>query len=80
MRFRSGDEVDMKRRFTEDDVPDQSGSTVVITGANTGLGYEAARALSAQGARVLIACRSQQKANDAIAAFESARPAWLPAQ
>jgi NAD(P)-dependent dehydrogenase (short-subunit alcohol dehydrogenase family) len=70
MRFRSGDEVDMKRRFTEDDVPDQSGSTVVITGANTGLGYEAARALSAQGARVLIACRSQQKANDAIARIE----------
>ena len=60
----------MKRRFTERDIPDQSGSTVVITGANTGLGYETARALSARGARVLIACRSQQKAEDAIKRIE----------
>jgi NAD(P)-dependent dehydrogenase (short-subunit alcohol dehydrogenase family) len=59
------------RGFTENDVPDQSGSTVVITGANTGLGYEAARALSARGARVLIACRSQRKALDAIKKIES---------
>jgi NAD(P)-dependent dehydrogenase (short-subunit alcohol dehydrogenase family) len=70
MRFLSGEEVDMKRRFTENDVADQSGSTVVITGANTGLGYEAARALSAKGARVIIACRSQQKAKDAITRIE----------
>jgi NAD(P)-dependent dehydrogenase (short-subunit alcohol dehydrogenase family) len=60
----------MLRGFTENDVPDQSGNTVVITGANTGLGYEAARALSARGARVLIACRSQRKADDAIARIE----------
>ena len=60
----------MKRGFTEQDVPDQEGKTVVITGANTGLGYEAARALSARGARVLMACRSQQKAEDAIASIE----------
>ena len=56
----------MTRGFTERDVPDQDGSTVVITGANTGLGYEAARVLSAKGARVLIACRSRQKAEEAI--------------
>jgi NAD(P)-dependent dehydrogenase (short-subunit alcohol dehydrogenase family) len=60
----------MTRKFTENNVPDQSGSTVVITGANTGLGYEAARVLSGRGARVLIACRSQQKAEDAIARIE----------
>ena len=60
----------MTRGFTEDDVLDQSGSTVVITGANTGLGYEAARALSARGARVVIACRSRPKAEDAIARIE----------
>ena len=61
----------MSRGFTEDDVPDQSGKTIVVTGANTGLGYEAARALSARGARVLLACRSQQKAEDAIASIEA---------
>lgn len=60
----------MKQRFTEKDVADQSGRTIVITGANTGLGYETARVLSAQGARVLIACRSQKKAEDAIKAIE----------
>ncbi len=59
----------MKSGFTEDDVVSQSGKTFVITGANTGLGYEAARALSAQGARVLIACRSQEKAEAAIDAI-----------
>jgi NAD(P)-dependent dehydrogenase (short-subunit alcohol dehydrogenase family) len=56
----------MKRGFTEENVPGQDGITVVITGANTGLGYEAAKVLSAKGARVLIACRSRQKAEDAI--------------
>ena len=60
----------MKKVFTAADVPDQSGKTIVITGANTGLGYEAAKVLSAKGARVLIACRSQQKAEDAIARME----------
>ena len=60
----------MKRGFTEKDVPDQTGRTVVVTGANTGLGFETARVLSAMGARVLIACRSQQKAEDAIARIE----------
>jgi NAD(P)-dependent dehydrogenase (short-subunit alcohol dehydrogenase family) len=56
----------MKNGFTEHDVPDQKGKTFVITGANTGLGYETARVLAGQGARVVIACRSEAKANDAI--------------
>jgi NAD(P)-dependent dehydrogenase (short-subunit alcohol dehydrogenase family) len=60
----------MKRGFTEKDVQDQTGRTFVVTGANTGLGFETARVLSAKGARVLIACRSQQKAEDAIARIE----------
>ena len=56
----------MKNGFTEHDVPKQKGKTFVITGANTGLGYETARVLAGQGARVVIACRSEAKANDAI--------------
>ncbi|MEH6636876.1 MAG: oxidoreductase [Halioglobus sp.] len=62
----------MSNGFTEQDVPSQNGKTIVITGANTGLGYEAARVLSAKGARVVIACRSEQKAHDAIARIEKA--------
>lgn len=51
--------------FTEADVPDQTGKTVFITGANTGLGFEAASVLAGQNARVIIGCRSKDKAQQA---------------
>lgn len=51
--------------FTAADVPDQTGKTIFITGANTGLGYEAAKVLAGKGARVLIGCRSKDKAGKA---------------
>ena len=47
------------------DIPDQSGRTALITGANSGLGLETARALAQQGARVVLACRSLAKADAA---------------
>ncbi len=53
--------------FTDADVADQSGKCFIVTGANTGLGFEAARVLAAKGARVLLACRSQDKAEAAMA-------------
>lgn len=48
-------------RWTSADIPDQTGRTAVITGANTGLGYETARALAARGARVVLAVRNLDK-------------------
>ncbi|WP_167106850.1 SDR family NAD(P)-dependent oxidoreductase [Mycobacterium sp. DL592] len=48
-------------RWTSADIPDQSGRTAVITGANTGLGYETARALAAHGARLVLAVRNLDK-------------------
>ncbi|XP_024874377.1 retinol dehydrogenase 12-like [Temnothorax curvispinosus] len=42
------------------------GKTVIITGANTGIGKETARDLYRRGARVILACRDMQRANDAI--------------
>ncbi|WP_319437132.1 SDR family NAD(P)-dependent oxidoreductase [Mycobacterium sp. RTGN5] len=47
--------------WTTTDIPDQTGRTAVITGANTGLGYETARALVAKGARVVLAVRNLDK-------------------
>jgi NAD(P)-dependent dehydrogenase (short-subunit alcohol dehydrogenase family) len=68
--------------FTAADVPDQSGRTIIVTGANTGIGFEAAKVLADKGARVLLACRSQAKAEAAIAAIKLATPpadlAFLP--
>lgn len=53
--------------FTEADVPDQSGRTMIVTGSNTGIGFEIARVLAQRGARVLLACRSKDKAEAAMA-------------
>lgn len=47
--------------WTVTDIRDQSGRTAVITGANTGLGYETAAALAAKGAHVVLAVRNLDK-------------------
>ncbi|MFI9172800.1 oxidoreductase [Streptomyces lincolnensis] len=51
--------------WSEKDIPDQSGRVVVVTGANSGIGYAAARELARGGARVVLACRSEARGNEA---------------
>ena len=53
--------------FDTQDIPDQSGKIIVITGANGGIGFEAARMLAGKNARVVLACRDEKRMADAAA-------------
>ncbi|MEE3113475.1 MAG: SDR family NAD(P)-dependent oxidoreductase, partial [Candidatus Thermoplasmatota archaeon] len=48
-------------------MPDQSGKVAIVTGSNSGIGFQMALALAGKGARVTLACRSAQRAEDAKA-------------
>ena len=64
----------MINNFTAADVPDQSGKTIFVTGANTGIGFEAAKVLAGKGARVLLGCRSIEKGKAALTRIADAYP------
>lgn len=51
--------------WTNADLPDQNGRTAIVTGSNTGLGFETAVGLAGAGARVVLACRDLAKADHA---------------
>ena len=61
-------------KWTTADIPDQTGRVAVITGANTGLGYETAAALAAKGAHVVLAVRNLDKGKDAAARITARSP------
>ena len=57
----------MSENWTTKNIPDMSGKVIIITGANSGIGYESARELTRKGAEVIFASRDQVKAKDAMA-------------
>lgn len=61
-------------KWTEADVPGVTGKTVLVTGSNSGLGYETARVLAARGGHVILACRSEDKARAAMDAIREETP------
>jgi NAD(P)-dependent dehydrogenase (short-subunit alcohol dehydrogenase family) len=60
--------------WTESDVPDQTGRRALVTGANTGLGWENSRALAGAGAHVVMGCRNPEKADDALQRLLAVHP------
>jgi NAD(P)-dependent dehydrogenase (short-subunit alcohol dehydrogenase family) len=63
-----------KATWRESDVPEQAGRTALVTGANSGIGFETARVLAERGAAVVLACRDPGKASAAAARIAAAAP------
>ncbi len=65
-------------KWTSADIPDQSGRTIFITGANSGLGLRSAEALARAGAQVVLGCRNATKAATAVAQVGAAAAGPAP--
>ncbi|RDH77351.1 SDR family NAD(P)-dependent oxidoreductase [Mycolicibacterium moriokaense] len=64
----------MSRKWTSADVGDQSGRVAVVTGANSGLGYDTAAVLAGKGAHVVLAVRNLDKGAEAADKIKAASP------
>jgi len=64
----------MSDKWTADDVPEMSDDVVVVTGANSGIGYEATRVFADQGATVVMACRSVDRGERAAGEIRATVP------
>lgn len=64
----------MSHLWTPADIPPQAGRRILITGANSGIGYDAALELARRGANVVLACRDRAKGEVALAALRKEIP------
>jgi NAD(P)-dependent dehydrogenase (short-subunit alcohol dehydrogenase family) len=63
-----------KQNWTAEQLGDQTGRIAVVTGSNSGIGFETARILAAKGATVVMACRNLEKANPKADEIRRAHP------
>jgi NAD(P)-dependent dehydrogenase (short-subunit alcohol dehydrogenase family) len=64
----------MSKQWTVADIPSQAGKRVLITGANSGIGFHAALTLARKGAQILLACRDRRKGEAALARLNEHAP------
>src|SRR4030042_3233632 len=64
----------MNKKWRAAEIPDLKGSTVLITGANSGLGFHETRAIADRGATVVMGCRDKAKGEGAVKKIREAVP------
>ncbi len=64
----------MSSNWTLADIPSQAGRSILITGANSGIGYHAALTFARRGARVVLACRDRSKGETALGRLDREAP------
>ncbi len=64
----------MQKKWTIKNIPDLTGKVIIVTGANSGIGYEAVQELVRKGAQTVLACRNMDKANAALVQIQTEIP------
>ena len=64
----------MSLNWTVENIPDLTGKVIIITGANSGIGFEAAKEFARKGARIILASRNKNKAEAALLLIQSEIP------